>query len=106
MKTYRVKITHSALQDMEALYHYIAVHLHSPANAMQQYNRIADVIEGLNTMPKRFKLFGVEPWSSRGMHRMNVDHYAVFYYILEDAVVVTAVLYAASDLEKRLREGR
>lgn len=103
MKEYQVKITDSALHDMEDLYQYIAIQLEAPQNAMNQYNRIADAVLKLNCMPERFRVFDVEPWRSRGLHRMNVDNYAVFFCILDDSVVITDVLYAASDLEKRLR---
>ena len=36
MKQYKVEITREALQDMEAIYNYIAVDLLSPENAMGQ----------------------------------------------------------------------
>lgn len=102
MKEYQVQITDSALRDMDDLYQYIAVQLKAPQNAMNQYNRIADAVLKLNCMPERFKVFDVEPWKSLGLHRMDVDNYAVFFYILEDTVIITNVLYTASDLEKRL----
>lgn len=103
MKDYRVRITKEALRDMEDIYNYIASALQAPENAMRQYNRLADAVESLKEMPDRFRLFDVEPWRSRGMHRMNVDNYSVFYFIRAEDVTVTDVLCAASDIEKRLR---
>jgi toxin ParE1/3/4 len=103
MKEYKVVMTDSALRDMDDLYQYIAIKIKAPQNAIDQYNRIADAVLKLNRMPERFKVFTVEPWLSRGLHRMNVDNYAVFYYIHTDTVIITNVLYAASDLEIRLR---
>ena len=54
MEKFVVEITDEALADMEALYQYIAVKLMAPENAMGQYNRIADAILTLNTIPDRF----------------------------------------------------
>lgn len=39
----------------------------------------------------------------QGMRRMPVDNYSVFYVVQEDKVIVTNVLYSASDIEKKLQ---
>jgi len=44
MAKYRVDITDEALAGMESIYEYIAFKLLAPENAMEQYNRIADVL--------------------------------------------------------------
>ena len=56
MKTYNVKVTDAALADMEEIYNYIAFTLLSPANAIAQYDRIAEAILSLNILPERFKV--------------------------------------------------
>ena len=48
------------------------------------------------TLPK-------EPEHSRGIRRMLVDNYSVFYVIFKHEVIVTNVLYSASDISERLR---
>lgn len=103
MKQYQVEITDEALADMEALYNHIAYVLLSPENAMGQYNRIADAILKLDIMPERFRIMDSEPEHSRELRRMLVDNYSVFYVIKEDKVIVTDVLYSASDIESRLK---
>lgn len=103
MKQYRVLITETAISDMDELYEYIAIELHAPETALGQYNRIADAIEQLSYMPERYHLFTAEPWKSRGLRRMNVDNYSVFFFISTDKVVVTNILYSASDLDNRLK---
>lgn len=40
---------------------------------------------------------------AKGIRRMVVDNYSVFYVIKEERVIVTAVLYSASDIEKRIK---
>ena len=103
MEQYKVEITKEALQDMEDIYNYIAVELLSPENAMGQYNRIADEILTLDTFPQRYRILDSEPEKQMELRRMLVDNYSVFYTIRGDKVIVTDVLYTASDIEARLR---
>ena len=103
MKQYKVEITREALRDMEDIYNYIAIDLLAPENAMGQYNRIADEILTLDTFPERFRIMESEPEKSMELRRMLVDNYSVFYTVREDEVIVTDVLYTASDIEARLR---
>ena len=105
MKQYIVEITDVALTDMEQLYNYIAYVLLAPENAMGQYNRIAAEILKLDVFPERFRIMDSEPEHSKGIRRMLVDNYSVFYIIKEDKVIVTDVLYSASDIEERLKGG-
>ena len=44
-----------------------------------------------------------EPEKRMELRRMLVDNYSVFYTILDERVIVTDVLYTASDIEARLR---
>lgn len=104
MKQYKVEITKEALQDMEDIYNYIANELLSPENAMGQYNRIAGEILRLDMFPEKFKVLESKREKKRELRRLVVDNYSVFYVINEDRVIVTNVLYSASDIEKRLRE--
>lgn len=103
MKQYKVEITKSALQDMEYIYNYIAEELLAPENAMGQYNRIADAILSLDTFPEKFRVLESTPEKAKEIRRMVVDNYSVFYVIKENRVIVTDVLYSASDIEARLR---
>ena len=68
---------------------------------MKQYNRIADEILTLDTFPERFRIMDSEPEKRMELRRMLVDNYSVFYTI--ERVIVTDVLYTASDIEARLR---
>lgn len=101
MKQYTVEITDEALADMEQLYNHIAFVLLAPDNAMGQYNRIADAILKLDVFPERFRIMDSEPEHSKGIRRMPVDNYSVFYVIKQDRVIVTDVFYSASDIEER-----
>lgn len=103
MKQYIVQITDHALEEMEEIYNYISIQLQAPENAVGQYNRIADEILKLNLFPKRFHIMDSKPECEKGIRRMPVDNYSVFYVIQEEKVIVTNVLYSAADIEKRLR---
>jgi len=103
MKRYTVEITDEALVDMELLYNHIALKLLAPENAVGQYNRIADEILKLDSTPERFKIMDSEPEHTKEIRKMQVDNYSVFYVIKEDRVIVTDVLYSASDVSKRLK---
>lgn len=104
MKQYIVQITNKALVDMEEIYTYIAEQLQSPENAMGQYNRIADAIESLNIFPERMKVMESEPEHTMGLRQLSIDNYSAFYVIQDERVIITRVLYSASDIDRRLRE--
>lgn len=104
MKQYTVQITDMALADMEEIYNYIAIQLQAPENAMGQYNRIAEAIEGLSVFPERVRLMESEPERMLGLRQLAVDNYSAFYVIENEKVIVTRVLYSASNIEKRLLE--
>jgi toxin ParE1/3/4 len=40
---------------------------------------------------------------SLGLRQMPIDNFSVFFHIREDRVIITNVLYSASDIAKRLR---
>lgn len=104
MEQYTVEITNEALKDMEDIYNYIAEELLVPDTAMEQYNRIADAILSLDMNPKRYRPMDSELEKGRERRCMPVDNYSVFYVVSGNRVVVTDVLYSASNIEARLRE--
>ena len=103
MKTYNVKVTDAALADMEEIYNYIAFTLLSPANAIAQYDRIAEAILSLNILSERFKVMNFTGKELENLRRMPVDNFSVFYVITDDSIIVTNVLYSASDISQRLQ---
>ena len=104
MEEYKVEITKEALSDMEAIYEYIANELLVPEYAIGQYRRIANAILKLSRFPEKYRVMRSENEKQREIRRMVVDNYSVFYIIRGDRVIVTNVLYSASDIEARLLE--
>ncbi len=97
MREYPVKITETALNDMNGIYEYIAVDLQSSENAKGQYNRIADRVLELGFFPEKFRLVDFEPERSQGLRRMLVNNYSVFYVFKDEVVTVTRVLTSARE---------
>lgn len=104
MDKYVVEITDGALADMNGIYNYIANILLAPDNALGQYNRIAEAILTLESLPERYPIFDVEPEYSWKMRRMVVDNYLVCYMVDPGKVTVTDILFGASNVHVRLQE--
>lgn len=104
MKQYTVRITDRALADMEEIYNYITIQLQAPENAMEQYNRIAEAIDGLHVFPERVKLMESGPERFMGLRQLVIDNYSAFYIIEDMDVIVTRVLYSAMNISRRLLE--
>lgn len=103
MKQYKVQITDKALEDMEEIYHYIAIQLQAPENAIGQYNRIAQAIEELNIFPEKVRFMESEKERTMGVRQLMVNNNSVFYTIENERVIVIRVLYSASDIGIRLK---
>lgn len=102
MMLFKVEITDDALQDLSDVYDYIAVNLQSPMNAERQLKRLMAEIMSLDVFPERHGVVDSEPLKEKGLHFVPVDHYTVFYILREQRVIVTNVLYSASNLITRL----
>ena len=106
MMTFNVEITDDALQDLSDLYDYIAVNLQSPMNAERQLKRLMAEIMSLDVFPERHGIVDIEPLKEKCLHFMPVDNYIVFYILREQRVIVTNVLYSASNLITRLSKSQ
>ena len=102
--SYEVTLTPEAKHDLREIYRYIAVELQSEQNANGQLNRLEENILKLDEMPERFRVFDREPWRSRNLRVMPVDHYLVFYIPDHQSQIVTVVrvMYGGRDIEAQL----
>lgn len=102
--TYKVNITRQAEEDIRGVFEYIAYDLKSVQNALSQLDRIESEILSLDQMPERYRAYEKEPWHSRGLRVMPVDHYLVFYIPSREtqAVDIVRFMYGGRDVDMQL----
>ena len=91
--TYSVIYSPQAFLDLSELYEYIRFTLQVPKTAEKQ--------RSLETMPMRYTLINWEPWCSKGIRRVPVDNYTVFYQVDENQMTVTVIriFYSGRNIE-------
>lgn len=102
--SYEVLITSEAAADLYDLHNYIAVRLRSPKAASEHMEALKGVIERLSVMPFRHALVDDEQWRARGVRRVTVKNFIVYYRVDKPAarVYVIAVIYGRRDQLKAL----
>ncbi len=101
---YEIRMTPQAQDDLRGIFEYIAFTLQSPQNAAGQLDRLEGSIDSLEQMPERFRVYDKEPWRSRNLRVMPVDHYLIFYIPNreEETVTVVRVMYGGRDIDRQL----
>ena len=105
---WEVRYAEDARRDLEGIYRHIAEVLRVEETARRQVLRIMDAVDSLAAFPMRHPFYEDEPWFSRGMRRMPVDRYLVFYFTDESRhmVNVARIMYAGRDIAAELPYGR
>ena len=106
--SYVVKIMPKAVQDLRDIYRYITFELMDRESAKHQVYNLETAIKGLDEMPLRFRLYERSPWSERGLRKMPVDNFVVFYMVQSNTGIVSIlrVLYGGRDMEQELKQGQ
>jgi plasmid stabilization system protein ParE len=101
---YTVKVTPYAQSALREIGQYIALNLQSPQNAVQTLSAIRKEIKSLDLMPARFARTPDEPWGSKGVRRMQVRNFYVYFWIDEErkVVQVTNVIYVGREQKTQL----
>ncbi len=96
---YRVTLTPQAVEQIRETVLYIARTLQSPETAKGWADLLHQKIGELHSMPSRYPLTDEELWRDRGIHKMPVKNFLVYYLIDEEnkSVTVTAVIYGRRD---------
>ena len=104
MKRWNITVTPEFLDDVRNIYSYIANELLEPASAKNVADRILKAVASLSELPLRYPLYEKEPWQSRGLRKLTVGNYIVFYLANEETgtVIVLHVFYAGRNVEKCL----
>ena len=106
MIDWNILLTDQAEADLREIYDYIAFTLLEPGTATKLLQRITTQISKLSQMPERHALYSKEPWRNRGLRRVNVGKYAIFYVPVESrqTVAVIRVIYSGRDIERVLED--
>ena len=93
-KTYQVRITDQAQEQMREIAHYIANELKAADAALRLLDTLETAILALANFPQKVALTDEEPWHSQGVHRLPVQNYLVYFWVDEEAqrVQVIAVI--------------
>ena len=101
MKTYKVRLTKRALQDIDDIDIYISSQLLSPATAENMRIKFHDAMSSLETMPMRYPLVADAFHASLGYRVLPVKNYLIFYTVDDSLPDVRNV-----DIERVLYAGR
>ena len=99
MDSYKIIITPDAENDLIDLRNYIADVLLARDTARNCIHAIRQAIGSLSEMPARYKLADDEPWHSRGIRRIQVKNFFVYYRVDEGEkqVFILNIIYARRD---------
>jgi len=102
---YKINLTEQAETDLRDIYEYITYTLLEPRIAAGQLERIEKSIMSLDEMAERYCVFEREPWHSKGLHRMIVDNFNVYYFVKSDnkTVNVVRVLFGGRDVDEQFK---
>ena len=99
MDSYKIIITPDAEEDLVEQRNYIADVLLARDTARNYIRTIRKEIGSLSELPARYKPVDDEPWHSRGVRRIIVNNFFVYYRIDEGhkRVYILNVIYARRD---------
>jgi len=99
MQKYHVKITRQAQEQLLEIRDYIQNTLLAPQSAAATLAALRSSIISLATMPGRIHLTDEDPWRSKGVRRMIIRNFYIYFWIdiKNLKVQVIAVTYARRD---------
>lgn len=103
---YDILYSEQSRTDLIEIYEYIAFQLMEPQIAANIYQSITSSIRLLERLPLRNALIDHEPWHSKGLRKMPVKNYLVFYTVddAKNMIQIIRILYGARNIEKQLSE--
>ena len=105
-KTYNVKITSQAEAQIQEIIYYITHELKAPDAALHLLDILEDSFTSLAQFPQRVTLIDEEPWRTRGIHRLPVRNFLVYFWIdeVKMTVQITAVIYGKHEQLRQLSQ--
>ena len=105
-KTYTVKLTSQAKEQIQEIVHYITHELKAPDSALHMLDVLEDSFTSLAHFPQRIALTNEEPWRTNGIRRLPLKNFLVYFWIDENkmTVQITAVIYSKRDQLRQLSQ--
>lgn len=105
-KTYIVKVTSQAEEQIQEVIYYITHELKAPEAALHLLDALESTFASLAYFPQRVALIADEPWHTNGIRRLPVKNFNVYFWIDEDnmKVQITAVIYSKRDQLRQLSQ--
>ena len=98
----RVRLSHQARADLDAIWDYIGITKNSPLTASRQVEAIYERMTLLAKQP----LMGEAREELRpGLRSSLAGSYVILYYPLQDGIEVATVLHGSRDIEGMFRRG-
>ena len=103
---YEVKMTTFAMEQVRETVSYISHELLFPKTAVGWADYLQKEIADLDRFPERYPCIEEEPWKTKGIRKLPVKNFIVYYWIDEEnsTVWITAVIYSKRDQIERLKE--
>ena len=103
---YELIILPEAQQDIRSIVLYIAQELYAPQAALDLQDEFHEQIQTLAEMPRRIKNIDDEPWGSKGIRKIRVRNYYIYFLVDDEemAVKVNAVIYIGRDQGKQMKD--
>ena len=102
MGKYSVEVTSQASEQMREIAVYVAKELMNRDAALRLLDSFEEAILSLEEFPERVALTPEEPWRSEGVHQLVVENFNIYFWIGEEIVRVTAVVYQKRDQRRQL----
>lgn len=101
---FKVIVSEQAERDLGDIYSYICCELKSKISAERVAQRLRSAMSGLSVMPKRYRVYPLEPWLSREVRSVAVGNDVLFYLVkdAESEVWITRIVYGKRDMKKAL----
>lgn len=101
---YKVFVSEQAERDLGDVYSYIYCELKSKSSAEKMALRLRGAMTALSIMPKRYRVYPLEPWFSREVRSVAVGNYVIFYLVkdAESEVWITRIVYGKRNMKKTL----
>lgn len=104
MMKYNLVIAEAAEADINGIADYISYELKEPNTALKQLARIQEAMATLEELPERHSLVQDEYLAAKGIRKLPIDNYLLFYTVNKSAntVNIVRVLHGRRDWESIL----